>query len=162
MSCKFDNIPQVKDYEYLTSKQQIAYFGRTRPKYDLTLSDWLLGVLKDDVLLHIPFRDAHKFKVEIINNLSRNIAYFKLYPFRYDNKIRNVIAPALMLIQHRLLRVRSGHKLPPKSLRPVSKKEFKKIIDELEDNSQLDVYSEHFVRLFHWRERNGYVVRSEL
>ena len=158
----FDEIPQVRDYISLTSRQQHVYFGRDHPKYNLELFTWLLAMLKDDVFLHIPLRDVENLKVEIINTLSRNLAYYQIYPQRFGYKPRNLVASTLMYLQYRLLRVRSGHKLPPLSLRPLSKHKFGELVTKVTDNNQLWLYSDYFVKRFKWREKHGRVIRSEL
>ena len=158
----FDEIPQVRNYISLTSKEQHIYFGRQHHKYDLEFSTWLLIKIKNDVLLHIQLRDAERLKVEIMNTLARNLAYYQIYPQRFDYQPRNLVASTIMYLQHRLMRVRSGHKLPPISLRPMTKNEFGKLVTKVTDNSTLWAYSDWFVKRFELRERHGRVIRSEL
>ena len=160
-SYKYHDQKHAGDFRVLTSADLRVYFGKD-PKnidkchqYIYSLGSKIIFGLGGEDLSAIPFRDFSKFQVEAATSLSRRMAEYIIHPYRYANDPTSVIASALMVFTHRVHRVRSGHGLPARSKRPLTKHQFGLLVKKLQDDNWLWDYAFKWSEYHEKRVRNG-------
>ncbi len=160
-SYKYHDQKHAGDFIVKSSADLREYFGKDPQKihkchqYVYSLGSKIIFGLGGEDLAVISFRDFSKFQVEAATSLARRMAEYIIYPQRFNHDPTSVIASALMVFTHRVHRVRSGHGLPARSKRPLSKHQFGLLVKKLQDDNWLWDYA------FKWAElHKGRVARG--
>ena len=163
--CKVDNIKHCKDFVVSSHQELNTLFGsfpqRVHKNNPLlfSLADMVLMRLDHEDILKsdsIKFRDIKNFKVEIITKIARNLAEYILVPQRFNNDPSSVVASSLNLFTYRIGRFRSGHKLPMKTLHPLTKRQFGFLVKDILDNPFIWDYAYAWTERYKWRLEHGY------
>ena len=160
-SHKYHDQKHAGDFRVLTNADLRVYFGKD-PKqvhkehqYLYSLGNKVIFGLDGEDLTAIPFRDFQNFQVEAATSLARRMAEYIIYPQRFAHDPTSVIASALMVFTHRVHRVRSGHGLPARSKRPLTKHQFGLLVKKLQDDNWLWDYAFKWAEFHQGRVKRG-------